>query len=87
MTNSRYTKMSEDLATQHAEILLRGEQLDALRSETEKQIEALRSEILSKDGLIDAFRDEVVGYASSRSWKLTRPLRAFNRLLARLLKR
>jgi len=62
LTNSRYTKMSEDLATQHAEILKRGEQLDALR-------------------------DEVVGYANSRSWKLTRPLRAFNRLLARLLKK
>jgi hypothetical protein len=40
-----------------------------------------------KDAQIETLRDEVVGYANSRSWKLTRPLRAFNRLLARLLKK
>ena len=62
LTNSRYSRLHEDLAKQHAEILLRDKQLEALR-------------------------DEVVGYANSRSWKLTRPLRAFNRLSGRLLKK
>jgi len=47
----------------------------------------LRTEIRAKEGLIASLREEEVGYANSRSWKLTRPLRAFNRFLARLLKR
>jgi len=62
LTNSRYSRLHEDLAKQNDEILQRGQQIEALR-------------------------DEAVGYANSRSWKLTRPLRAFNRFLARLMKR
>jgi len=87
LTKSRYAKMGEDLALQHAEILQRGEQLETLRNEVQGrdvQIEALRNEILFKDGQIGALRDEVVGYANSRSWKLTRPLRALNRFFSRL---
>jgi hypothetical protein len=76
LTKSRYSRLHEDLAKQHAEILRRGEQLDVLRSE-----------LLNKDAQIETLRAEAVGYANSRSWKLTRPLRAFNRLLARLLKK
>jgi len=53
----------------------------------DEQMETLRTEIHTKDGWIEALRDEAVGYANSRSWKLTRPLRAFNRFLARLMKR
>lgn len=82
--------MGEDLALQHAEILQRGEQLETLRNEVQGrdvQIEALRNEILFKDGQIGALRDEVVGYANSRSWKLTRPLRALNRFFSRLGRR
>ena len=43
--------------------------------------------ILLRGEQVETLRDEAVGYANSRSWKLTRPLRAFNRLLGRLLKK
>lgn len=90
LTKSRYSKICEDLAIQNAAILQRGEQIDAQRAEIlskDEQIETLRTEIRAKEGLIASLREEEVGYANSRSWKLTRPLRAFNRFLARLLKR
>ncbi len=90
LTNSRYSRLHEDLAKQNSEILQRGQQIDAQRGEMlakDEQMETLRTEIHTKDGWIEALRDEAVGYANSRSWKLTRPLRAFNRFLARLLKR
>ncbi len=88
LTNSRYSRLHEDLAKQHAEILLRGEQIDALRSENlakSGQLEDTQTVLREKDAQIETLRAEAVEYANSRSWKLTRPLRAFNRLLRRLL--
>jgi Glycosyltransferase len=90
LTKSRYTRLHDDLAKQHAEIVFRGGQIDALRqdlSARDGQIQELHSEALNKDAQIEALQAEAVGYANSRSWKLTRPLRAFNRLLGRLLKK
>lgn len=92
LTHSRYSKLHEDLAAQHTEILIlqHGERIEALKSEIltrEVQIDALRDEITQKKGRIEDLLNETVRYANSRSWKLTRPLRVFNRLLARLLKR
>ena len=90
LTHSRYSKLHEDLAAQHAEILQHGERIEALKSEVltrEVQIDALQNEITQKKRRIEALLDETVRYTNSRSWKLTRPLRAFNRLLSRLLKR
>lgn len=90
LTNSRYSRLREDLAKQHAETLLRGEQLDVLRGELlhkDAQLEDLQTLLREKDAQIVTLRDEAVGYANSRSWKLTRPLREFNRLLGRLLKK
>ncbi|HPY33978.1 MAG TPA: glycosyltransferase [Anaerolineaceae bacterium] len=90
LTNSRYSRLHEDLAKQHAEILLRDKQLEAQRKELQSinlQLESLQTALVGKEIQLEALRDEVVGYANSRSWKLTRPLRAFNRLLGRLLKK
>ena len=90
LTRSRYSRQDEDLAKQLAEILQRGGELEALSCENHEksmQIEALQSEILAKDGQIEDLRNEAVGYANSHSWKLTRPLRAVNRLFGRLLKK
>jgi len=73
LTNSRYSRLHEAQRKELQSINL--------------QLESLQTALVGKEIQLEALRDEVVGYANSRSWKLTRPLRAFNRLLGRLLKK
>ena len=73
LTNSRYSRLHEAQRKELQSINL--------------QLESLQTALVGKEIQLEALRDEVVGYANSRSWKLTSPLRAFNRLLGRLLKK
>jgi len=62
-------------------------QLEELRELTYTHSSRLQQDLLLRDQQIEALKDEVVDYANSRSWKLTRPLRSINHFLKHLRKK
>ncbi len=90
-TKSRYSRLHDDLEKQHAEILLRSEQIDALRSENlakSGQLEDTQTVLREKDAQIEPCGMKRWGYANSAAGNLpARCARFENRLLARLLKK
>jgi ubiquinone/menaquinone biosynthesis C-methylase UbiE len=82
--------LNEIINQLESEINTKNSYISHLENEISKKnshISELESEISKKNSHISELENEIIGYVTSKSWKITRPLRQAKRLIKRILGR